>query len=149
MNNKVGAKAGRLGEQIAEDIPKATTEVVFLGARELVDLAGREKSYTLPLTFRENATDADSHIALVSLDDYYAFISDDGALRKHIFDWNVRDYEGAVEVNREIAGSLGDADGPEFWWLNNGVTIICSRASATGKTFSLDDVQIVNGLQTS
>jgi hypothetical protein len=149
MNDKVRTKAERLREQIGEEIPKASSDVVFHGARELVDLAGQEKSYTLPLTFQENATAADSHIALVSLKDYYAFISDNGALRKHIFDWNVRDYEGAVEVNREIAGSLADPDAPEFWWLNNGVTIICSRASATGKTFSLDDVQIVNGLQTS
>jgi hypothetical protein len=83
------------------------------------------------------------------LDDYFAFVADNGVLRKHIFDWNVRDYEGAVEVNQEIAESLGDGTGPEFWWLNNGVTVICSRASTTGKTFSLDDVQIVNGLQTS
>ncbi len=150
INEKVHSKAARLREQIIENVPKADAQVVFLGARDLVDLAGQEKSYTLQLTFRENATAENSHIALVSLDDYYAFLTDDnGALRKHIFDWNVRDYEGAVEVNREISGSLGDVDAPEFWWLNNGVTLICSQASATGKTFSLDDVQIVNGLQTS
>jgi hypothetical protein len=112
-------------------------------------LAGQEKSYTLELTFKESSTDDDSHIALVALDDYYAFISDEGVLRKYIFDWNVRDYEGAVEVNREILASLSDPSAPEFWWLNNGVTVICSKASVTGKTFSLDDVQIVNGLQSS
>jgi hypothetical protein len=39
--------------------------------------------------------------------------------------------------------------GREFWWLNNGVTIICSKSSIVGKTYVLDDVQIVNGLQTS
>jgi hypothetical protein len=52
----------------------------------------------------------------------------------------VRDYEGAIEVNREIVASLADSGAPEFWWLNNGVTVICSKASSTGKTFSLDDV---------
>jgi hypothetical protein len=72
-----------------------------------------------------------------------------GQLRKYIFDWNVRDYEGAVEVNKEIAETLAAAKAPEFWWLNNGTTVICSRASTQGKTFSLDDVQVVNGLQTS
>ena len=149
INDKVATRAARLKEQIVEAIPKAVAEVRFLGARELVDLAGQEKSYTLSLTFQENATAAESHIALVSLEDYYAFISDDGVLRKHIFDWNVRDYEGEVEVNKEISQSLGDSAAPEFWWLNNGVTVICARASSTGKTFSLDDVQIVNGLQTS
>jgi hypothetical protein len=150
INDKVKAKAERLRDQIAANIPKADAEVVFLGARELVDLAGQEKSYTLQLNVQENATAENSHIVLVPLDDYFAFITDEsGALQKHIFDWNVRDYEGAVEVNQEISRALGDADAPEFWWLNNGVTIICSRASATGKTFSLDDVQVVNGLQTS
>lgn len=150
INDKVHVKAGRLQDQIRKDIPKADAQVVFLGARDLVDRAGQEKSYTLQLAFKENATATNSHIVLVSLDDYYAFITDESSgLRKHIFDWNVRDYEGAVEVNQEISGALGDAEAPEFWWLNNGVTVICSRASATGKTFSLDDVQIVNGLQTS
>lgn len=149
MNQKVRTRADRLRESVSNSIPKAAVEVHFLGARELVDLAGQEKSYTLRLTFRENATAAESHIVLVSLDDYFAFISDDGVLRKHIFDWNVRDYEGDVEVNKEISESLGEVNAPEFWWLNNGVTVICSQASSTGKTFSLDDVQIVNGLQTS
>jgi hypothetical protein len=150
IHDKVKARAERLEEQVVEDIPKAESSVTFLGARELVDLAGREKSYTLQLEFGENATADNSHLALVSLNDYYKFITDDsGALRKYIFDWNVRDYEGDVEVNREIRDALADAKSPEFWWLNNGVTIVCSRASATGRTFSLDDIQIVNGLQTS
>ena len=150
INKKVIVRGDCLKEQVTAAIPKATADVAFLGARELVDLAGREKSYALELAYRENATAADSHVALVALDDYLAFITDDvGALRRYIFDWNVRDYEGAVEVNREIAERLADEDSPEFWWLNNGVTVICSQASTTGRTFTLDDVQIVNGLQTS
>ena len=43
----------------------------------------------------------------------------------------------------------GDPVAPEFWWLNNGVTVICSQMSTTSKVCSLDDVQIVNGLQSS
>jgi hypothetical protein len=41
------------------------------------------------------------------------------------------------------------ADAPEFWWLKNGVTVVCSQASVIGKTYSLDSVQVVNGLQAS
>ncbi len=37
----------------------------------------------------------------------------------------------------------------DFWWLNNGITVLTSKASVAGKTITLDDVQIVNGLQTS
>ncbi|MFJ3191702.1 AIPR family protein [Streptomyces griseoviridis] len=65
----------------------------------------------------------------MTLRDYLGFIcNDDGTLRRHIFDWNVRDYAGGVEVNREIKESLLDRSAPQFWWLNNGVTITCSRA---------------------
>jgi hypothetical protein len=37
----------------------------------------------------------------------------------------------------------------DFWWLNNGITIIATDFSQHGKTLYLDDLQIVNGLQTS
>ncbi len=104
----------------------------------------------MELTYQENATSGSSHVALVSLPDYRDFLTDEhGELRRHMFDWNVRDYQGDVEVNREIRESLEDASMPEFWWLNNGVTVVCSRATVVGKTYALDNVQVVNGLQTS
>ena len=75
----------------------------------------------------------------MSLGDYMRFLADDsGALRRHIFDWNVRDYQGNVEVNREIERSLLADSSPEFWWLNNGVTIICSRVSIHSKTYYME-----------
>ncbi len=52
INDKVVARSERLVEQIREDIPKADAGVSFLGSRELLDLAGRDKSYTLQLPFR-------------------------------------------------------------------------------------------------
>jgi len=149
VNEKVTKRAKRLQAAIADVNPRATATVDLIGARELVDLAAEEKTYTLQLAYSEMATADQSHLLLVRLEDYLKFISDDGALRKHIFDWNVRDYEGGVEVNKEILKSLEDPNGPEFWWLNNGVTVICSQASSQGKTLSLDDVQVVNGLQSS
>jgi len=148
-NKKVRERAKRLQGSISDVNSRAHSSVHFLGARELVDLASQEKSYTLQLTYQEMATADQSHLLLVRLEDYMRFLADEGSLRKHIFDWNVRDYEGGVEVNKEIAGTLGDPTAPEFWWLNNGVTIICSTASSQNKIMSLDDVQVVNGLQTS
>jgi len=149
INDKVGDRAKRLQGAISDVNSRANSTVHFVGARELVDLAAQEKSYTLQLKYQEMATANQSHLLLVRLDDYMTFLADDGTLRKHIFDWNVRDYEGGVEVNKEISASLADSIAPEFWWLNNGVTIICSQASSQNKTMSLDDVQVVNGLQTS
>ena len=150
INPKVQQKANDLEKQFAKIVPGANGVVTFLGADELWALASASPNYTRQLNYRENATSDASHVALVSLRDYVKFLSDDdGNLIRHIFDWNVRDYQGNIEVNKEIRNSLEDAEAPDFWWLNNGVTIICSKASIQGKTYTLDDVQIVNGLQTS
>lgn len=150
LNAKVAIKANHLEQQFCDVMTGATAKVEFLGAAELWKRANAVPSYTSELSYQENATSGTGHVALVKLRDYMAFLTDEnGRLRRHIFDLNVRDYQGDVEVNREMRDSLGDAVGPEFWWLNNGVTIICSKASSVSKTYILDDVQIVNGLQTS
>lgn len=149
VNAKVVARADRFQETVGKMNTRASASFALLGAQELLDLAAKEKSYTLQVGYQEMATTENGQVLLVRLHDYLSFISDEGSLRRHIFDWNVRDYEGRVEVNREILSSLADAKAPEFWWLNNGVTVICSRASSQGKIISLDDVQIVNGMQTS
>ena len=150
INDKVVKKADDLEREFGDTLSGASGSVTLLGAQELWASASATPSYTLQLAFRENATSGTSHVALVSLGDYVSFLStDDGILRRNIFDWNVRDYQGTVEVNREIRSSLMDPNAPEFWWLNNGVTIICSKVTITERTYTLDDVQIVNGLQTS
>lgn len=150
VNTKVEIKACDLKRQFETVIPDAIGNIEFLGAAELWQRANAHPSYTIELTYQENATSGNSHVALVRLRDYLKFLADEqGELRRHIFDWNVRDYQGDVEVNKEIRESLKDPEGPEFWWLNNGVTVVCSKASVIGKTYALDDVQVVNGLQTS
>src|SRR5260370_5135218 len=35
----------------------------------------------------------------------------------------------------------------DFWWLNNGVTILATHATVVGKEIRFEDVQIVNGIQ--
>lgn len=156
VNAKIEIKANDLRQQFAQVVSGATGIVEFLGAAELWQRATAQPSYTMQLTYQENATQenptsGNSHVALVRLRDYLHFLADEnGDLRRHIFDWNVRDYQGrGVEVNKEIRQALEDREGPEFWWLNNGITVICSRVTVVGKTYYLDDVQVVNGLQTS
>ncbi|MFH9958398.1 AIPR family protein [Streptomyces roseolus] len=147
---KVQTKAKLLEAQLTQAFAISTGEVEFLGPAELWKRASTLPSYTLELPYRESITHGTSHIALVGLGEYIDFLSDEtGTIKSHIFDWNVRDYQGNVEVNREITASLQNADAPEFWWLNNGITIVCSQATSVGKRLSLSDVQIVNGLQTS
>ena len=56
---------------------------------------------------------------------------------------------GANPVNNDIRNSLRDTKAPDFWWLNNGITILATDASIIGKEISLEQIQIVNGLQTT
>jgi AIPR protein len=146
---------GRVSEIVAaakKAFPDATTSFEFLGARQLLGLARRRTGEPLELALAEAPLvhSSDSYICLVGLPDYFKFLSDSaGALRREVFESNVRDYEGEVGVNLAIRETLGLGAGDDFWWLNNGVTVIAERATQVGKKLVLQDPQIVNGLQTS
>jgi hypothetical protein len=94
----------------------------------------------------------EGYLSLVRLHDFYNFIKgDDGELIERIFDDNVRGFQLDTRVNESIHDSLTrSSEKPEFWLLNNGITILSPEAeSKGGKTFRIVDPQIVNGLQTS
>ncbi|MGH3195171.1 MAG: AIPR family protein [Streptosporangiaceae bacterium] len=148
---QVEAKLSALRQVIADAVPDpGLVTVELLGDKELLNRYNERPSYTVRMEYQESATSGNSHVALVKLKDYYDLIVDEnGRLRRHLFEWNVRDYQGNVEVNKGIRKSLTSSDSPEFWWLNNGVTILCSDATSVGKAYSLTNIQIVNGLQTS
>jgi len=132
---------------------KSEVKIKFLGSRELLEAVRHEKTYCLQLRFLENCISRgeDNYVVLSNLKDYYEFVTDEnGSLRNYLFESNVRDYQGDVEVNRDIRSTLEKSDATiDFWWLNNGITILASKASIAGKLITLDDVQIVNGLQTT
>ena len=52
-------------------------------------------------------------------------------------------------MNEDIATSLQNELVPDFWWLNNGITILTTRAVINGKNMHMQDIQVVNGLQTT
>ena len=152
VNDRVKRKATELSGLIQRHLVTGAVTFDFFGATELWAAHETVPSYALRLRFEKHENDGDSHLALVRVADYFKFISDetDGTLLRHIFDWNVRDFQKGVKVNREIAQSLESTSAPDFWWLNNGITILCSgQVTTAGNEFILDDVQIVNGLQTS
>lgn len=152
LNAKVERKAERMRDVLAELFSDYQYKSMFLGARELLQEARRQTPNSLPLRLSDNpiSTESGGYLCLVNVKDYFAFISDEvGALRKNIFESNVRDYQGKVEVNAAIRGTLQGAGGEDFWWLNNGITILANNGNIVGKTLTLEDPQIVNGLQTS
>ncbi|NYF53171.1 AIPR family protein [Tunturiibacter gelidoferens] len=68
---------------------------------------------------------------------------------EYIFDANVRDHAPDVKVNKGIQTTLSNPGGDDFWWLNNGVTIIASDATLKAGALQIESPMIVNGLQTS
>lgn len=129
----------------------------LIGRRELVQMNRVEKQFSLALKLNENPIALDysedgkrGYIASANLMDYYKFLTDsNGNLRNYLFDSNIRDFQNNTTVNKEISRTIREENKIDFWWLNNGVTIIADEGSLTGKTLNLDNVQIVNGLQTS
>ena len=52
-------------------------------------------------------------------------------------------------MNGDIDETLRNPTTANFWWLNNGITILADNAHVKGKNLYLNGVQIVNGLQTT
>lgn len=142
-------------KRIVNDLyPSAKVNVIFVGADELMELYYRDSDINLNLSLSDNPISLGSKVefvALVDLATYYKFIiNDEGKIRKSLFDANVRDYQGKNLVNSCIANTLSEGNVEDFWWLNNGVTILAENITpVTTKELSLLNPEIVNGLQTS
>jgi hypothetical protein len=151
VGSSVQARASQIESTIAGLFSSCGASFQFTGASELVEAFRKVKRFALDLPFVEHlATGKDSYVLLVRLRDYAKFVTDENSqLRRYLFDSNVRDFLGPNPVNEEIARSLADSSAPDFWWLNNGVTILATNATVPGETIQLQDIQIVNGLQTT
>jgi hypothetical protein len=152
IHPNVKRKTDRLRQTVISHFDNAVFHFSFIGARELLQLARRQPSSTFELEFTENpiSTETGSYVCLVSLKNYFSFFVDkNDVIIKRIFDANVRDYQGNVKVNKAIQDTLQNPGTEDFWFLNNGVTIVCPKATARGKKIIIEAPQIVNGLQTS
>lgn len=151
LGESVVARARQIESVFSSLFSSCTARFSFVGSSELVTLHRKVKRFSLDLPFVEHlATGKDSYVLLVRLDEYCKFVTDEnGNLRRYLFDSNVRDFLGPNQVNEDIAASLADESAPDFWWLNNGVTVLATSATVPGKTIQLQDIQIVNGLQTT
>ena len=134
--------------------PAAQTDILFVGADELMRLYYTDSDVNINLLLSDNPITLGSkveYVALVNIATYYKFITDDsGTLRRAFFESNVRDYQGKNAVNNCIAETLSNNGSEDFWWLNNGITILADNITQiTTKELSLLNPEIVNGLQTS
>ncbi|PPG34465.1 AIPR family protein [Rathayibacter sp. AY2B9] len=130
-----------------------------LGASEIQASWNRSKNaISVEFTFANKATlpeiegVTESYVGVLPLSEFIKIISDTetDTIRRHIFEDNVRDFQGDNPVNNEMAKSLATTQGADrFAVLNNGVTLVARGLKSTANKFLASDYQIVNGCQTS
>ena len=145
------ARAEQIKTKMSELFSQCSCSFDFVGASELLGLYRKQNNRKLTLPFVNSiSASGKCFVALCNIKDYYHFITDEnGNLKRFIFDSNVRDYMGLNHVNADILETLSHQGNIEFWWLNNGVTVLASSAVDVGTALTINDVQVVNGLQTS
>lgn len=154
IHPNVESKATQLKGTLLACFGNCEPRVELLDAASIANLARDKPPVKAELTLAENPISTDmsgGYVGLVKLRDYQRFITDEtGKLDVSLFDANVRDYDSDSGVNKSIEETLSKQDSEvDFWWLNNGVTIVADRVQPAGKLLHLDSPQIVNGLQTS
>lgn len=146
----VQSRATQLENHIETELFGEKAKFVFYGAAELLAAYRERLNFDLSLSVISSLKrDNNNFVALAQLSDYYFFITENDHLRTYLFDSNVREYLGSNDVNDAILNSLRNDSNVDFWFLNNGITILASNASIVGKKIRIENVQIINGLQTS
>jgi hypothetical protein len=151
VHPNVRGKAEALRTAMADMFSDSHCDFRFVTPRDLVTMARRQKPTSFDLLVSDViSTGSGGLIATVKLSDYYQFVvADTGELRQGLLESNVRDYEGPGGINASIRATLEGGGEDDFWWLNNGVTVVAKRAAQFGKKLTLEFPQIVNGLQTT
>lgn len=157
VHPNVQEQAHETENKLREIYPSKNTlvKIEFVGSKELLDLFNAPSKTDFILHVSETpiiVEEGKQYIVLTKLGDFYNFITNENKkLIKHIFESNVRDYQGNVTVNKEIAETLRNRQSIEdFWWLNNGITMLASSIDQKStKVFEIKNPEIVNGLQTS
>lgn len=135
--------------------PNTTVNVDYIDSQKILALYDAPSKTDFVLHISETpiiVQEEKEYIVLANLGQYFKFITNENEkLIKHIFEANVRDYQGNTTVNKEIADTLNQKDFREdFWWLNNGVTMLASEIDQKStKVFEIKNPEIVNGLQTT
>lgn len=95
----------------------------------------------------------EAYLAVVKAKHYVdnLLVTEEGALRNHVFVENVRAFLGIDNpVNASIAETIRDKkSASRFPVLNNGITIVSPDVRLQGSILHLENFQIVNGCQTS
>jgi hypothetical protein len=109
LNDPIKSKRDQILEMSKDKIYGATINFDFIGARELLDLHNKLITYRLSINFKETPLPISFNkeigfIGAATLYDYYNLIVDErNTIREHIFEDNIRHFQGNVDVNKKIA----------------------------------------------
>ena len=136
---------------------EANISVDIFDSNKLINIANKsiQKDYIIKYKtiFKMNyRSDSENGFVMnMSIKDYYNLITQDNEIIDVLFEGNIRDFEGqTVEVNKNIKNTLEEVYDADFWWLNNGITMIVdSYTPLPNDSAKVVNPIIVNGLQTS
>ncbi len=113
---------------------------------KLNDIPKKYDGAKLCLGICSDAIEADDTlIAQVSLKDFFDFVSKGD---EFLYYSNIRNYLKRTDVNKGIENTLRN-ESNNFWYYNNGVTIVCDEWRRINRVVSITTPQIVNGCQTA
>lgn len=151
-SSNVLLRVEELSKYIKSKLTMATVSFKPWGCKQLMESqrANPEKTITLEKV-KDFSTSDNSVVCLSTVANYAKFLDNGhGELRTWMMEPNVRDYQGSNKVNKQIRETLNNSEWTEdFWWLNNGVTILADACSVTGDKVAIKNPEVVNGLQTS
>lgn len=106
-------------------------------------LAIRPVEYDLP-----NMSEA--YYVMAKVSDVFKLWQDAENKQYPLFEENIREYLGGTSgINKGIITTLKNPnERGNFFYYNNGITVICDKAKAGAKSILIDNPQIVNGCQT-
>jgi hypothetical protein len=151
-NTKVGARFKKVERYVKSQLTDAKVSLELWNATTILKRVREqpEQRLLLDVSLHFQTMNKDV-VCLARLVDFFKFLrGKDGNLRTGILEPNVRDYQGGRNpVNSDIRKTLQSPQTSEFWWLNNGITILAKDSSVSGGKLAMDSPEIVNGLQTS
>ena len=155
--DKVTLRAQNLVKYVEGILSSADVQFVPWTAKRLLEIARKSPESDIVVPVAESfATEDGSTVCLIKLKDYAEKLltKADGGLQTRFLEPNVRDYNGKSNpVNTQIRTTLEEMSTgqhqEDFWWLNNGITILSDGCPVNGHKMTIKNPEVVNGLQTS
>jgi len=101
-------------------------------------------NFTESMTIEDPYSGYKSYVLAANLDDFVDYLDNDPD--KKLFARNVR-LDLHSKINKNIEKTYVKSP-KEFWYSHNGITVICSNATITGKSIRLLNPSVINGSQT-